>query len=157
MARLFTAALMLIAAACSDSKQGPEGPQGPPGPQGVMGVQGVQGPQGPPGVMGGGIYVSQNNLTCYTALGTAPSAPTNQADVIARCANANEIPISGGCASASSISDPKLLPNGAEPIDWEAGSPSRPGWFCGWTTRDQSNFDTSDFAKFRAQVCCAHP
>jgi hypothetical protein len=142
--------------ACSGA-QGPTGATGPQGPPGPTGVQGVQGVQGPPGPMGGGVYTSRANLSCYTAIGTTPASPTNQANVIARCASASEIPISGGCANAATLSDSKLLANGAEPIDWELGSPDLPGWFCGWTTRDQSNFDASDYAKFRAQVCCAHP
>jgi hypothetical protein len=107
--------------------------------------------------MGGGLYTSRANLSCYTLTGTAPASPSNQANVIARCASATELPIAGGCANVATSSDSKLLQNGSEPTDWEASSSSLPGWFCGWTTRDQSNFDVSDYAKFRAQVCCAHP
>jgi len=107
--------------------------------------------------MGGGLYTSRANLSCYTMTGTTPNTPSNQANVVARCMNGNEIPIAGGCANASTLSDSKLLANAAEPIDWEFGSPGLPGWFCGWSTRDQSNFDATDYAKFRAQVCCAHP
>jgi hypothetical protein len=152
---LLFVALCSVGGGCSE-KQGPAGPQGLQGPPGAAGAQGPQGIQGPPGPMGGGIYASRSNLICYTAQGTVPNSPGNQAVVIARCLP-NEIPISGGCSNAPTSSDSKLLQNGAEPTDWETSSSSLPGWFCGWTTRDQTNFGSGDYGNFFARVCCAHP
>ena len=154
MRAILIVGLCSIGAACSE-KQGPAGPQGSQGPVGPIGPQGPQGPQGPVGAPGGGIYTSRSNLNCYSVQGTAPSSPGNQAVVVARCA-ANEIPISGGCSNAPTAADSKLLQNGSEPTDWEATSTSLPGWFCGWTTRDQTNFGASDYGNFFARVCCAH-
>ena len=155
MARaLLLFALCSIGTACSE-KQGPPGPQGPQGPVGPTGPQGPQGLQGPSGAPGGGIYTSRSNLSCYTVQGIAPSSAGNQAVVVARC-SPDEIPIAGGCSSAPTASDSKLLQNGSQPTDWEATSTSLPGWFCGWTTRDQSNLGASDYGDFFARVCCAH-
>jgi hypothetical protein len=142
--------------ACSGS-QGPIGATGPQGPQGPAGAQGMQGLQGPPGPMGGGIYASQSNLSCYKVQGTAPAAPGNQVRVIARCNASTEIPIAGGCDNLPTASDARLLPNGFGPVDWAPAGASLPGWACGWTTRDQIDFGNADYASFFSTICCAHP
>ena len=157
MARaLLLFALCSIGTACSE-KQGPPGPQGPQGPVGAAGPQGTQGPQGPAGPIGGGVYSSLTNLTCYRVQGTAPATPENQVRVIARCTEDNELPIAGGCDNLSTASDTKLLANGFGPVDWQPTGALRPGWACGWTTRDQTDFGAGEYSNFFSSICCAHP
>lgn len=153
---LLLVALCSVGMSCSD-KQGPAGPQGPQGPPGAPGAQGPQGIQGPPGPAGGGVYTSRNNLSCYRVQGIQPGTPGNQVRVVARCTADDELPISGGCDNLSTASDSKLLANGFGPVDWEPVGGVRPGWACGWTTRDQTDFGAGEYANFFSSICCAHP
>lgn len=126
------AACLLVA--CGEGDAGPEGPAGPTGATGATGATGPSGPAG------GGFYTSRRDVYCVNELMGAGS----QLSVTAQCANAQDLPLTGGCWSGATP------PVGGAPVGWAAADPTSPaGWECAWSSNQPSA---------KATICCVrHP
>ncbi len=159
--------VVVVASSCSsfqgpkgdpgpEGPQGPAGAEGPRGPQGFAGPMGATGPQGPegmPGMNGGGLYVSKQAAYCRAVDATS--------DVVqARCLDANDLLLSGGCRAGSLPGRWMLRTNGPlSGVGVAAGGNyaadvGEATWTCEWSAETTSPLP--DFATSGAQavICC---
>lgn len=81
--------------------QGPQGPEGAPGAQGPPGAMGAQGPPGAAGPQGtaGADGAPQDKADLYVVTASTPIPSNMSAEVVATCADANDIILHGSCSA----------------------------------------------------------
>lgn len=120
---------------------GSMGPTGSIGPTGPIGPVGPTGPIGPMGPQGGGLYADKSALYQRTSQVTSGELSRDnrvgEHTVTASCDDANDLPISGGCAIAidwgATLEQHKYLRNAhamiSQPVAW-GDTQATAGWWC---------------------------
>lgn len=125
------------------------GPAGPVGATGSTGPAGPTGPTGPGGPQGGGLYADKSAL--YLRTGQVTSAELSRDNRVgeqtasASCDDANDLPISGGCATAidwgTTLEQHKYLRNAhvmtSQPVAWN-DTQATARWLCAARGTDSS-------------------
>lgn len=108
LAALFVSACdSLIGAAGADGAPGAVGPTGPRGAEGSPGSSGVPGPTGPTGPIGGGRYTKRGDLYCRESYATGNSDAG--VSVAASCDAIADLLVLGGCSRAADFPDGGLI------------------------------------------------
>lgn len=127
---------------------GADGAPGSAGAVGGAGAPGATGPMGPQGPIGGGKYVSRNDLYCNTKVATV-------ADVVvtANCTTDKDLPLAGSC-DMGSLGNPTLahtlvVNTQRAWVGMNIGNPA--GWDCGWAGATGA---LTAIVGAQSQICC---
>lgn len=142
----FSGALCVLLLACADS-QGPQGERGAEGPRGETGPTGPPGVQGEQGPIGGGLYMSRQDVYCKEKTGTAEEGLYVQVE----CDDERDLPLMGSC---DNVRDPNAVLIRNRPSGW--GDKTSPfltsGWLCSWEYAEGGH--PTSLPDATAHLCC---